>query len=66
MSIKYKFANPEDIYFVTFAVVGWIDVFTRNVYKDLLLDSFSILYKRKRAVYPWLCDYEQSCPSDHK
>ena len=47
MSIKYKFANPEAIYFVTFAVVGWIDVFTRNVYKDLLLDSFRYCIKEK-------------------
>ncbi|MFN0291578.1 hypothetical protein [Pedobacter helvus] len=36
MSIKYKFSNPEGLYFVSFAVVGWIDVFTRLVYKDIL------------------------------
>ncbi|RRN76808.1 hypothetical protein EIM50_22805 [Pseudoxanthomonas sp. SGD-10] len=27
MSTKYKFNNPEGIYFVSFAVVGCIDVF---------------------------------------
>ncbi|MBB6108140.1 Transposase IS200 like [Mucilaginibacter lappiensis] len=47
MSIKYKFANLEAVYFVTFAVVGWIDVFTRTVYKDLLLDSFRYCIKEK-------------------
>jgi hypothetical protein len=36
MSIKYKFNDSEALYFVTFSVVGWVDVFTRNVYKDLL------------------------------
>ena len=40
MSNKYKFNDPDALYFVTFATVGWIDVFTRKVYKDLLLDTF--------------------------
>jgi hypothetical protein len=31
MSGKYKFYNPDGIYFVSFAVVGWADVFTRNI-----------------------------------
>ena len=31
--------NPKGVYFVSFAVVEWIDVFTRNEYKDILLDS---------------------------
>ena len=39
MSRKYKFHNPEGMYFVSFAVVYWIDVFIRNVYKDILLDN---------------------------
>ena len=39
MSIKYKFRNPDGIYFVTFAVVQWIDVFTRNSYRELFLES---------------------------
>jgi len=32
--------NPEGIYFLTFTVVGWIDIFTRLVYKEILIDSF--------------------------
>ena len=35
MSEKYKVRDQEGIYFVTFAVVEWIDVFTRPIYKDL-------------------------------
>ena len=30
MSRNYKFKNPEGVYFVSFAVVEWIDVFTRK------------------------------------
>ena len=40
MSSKYKFINPEAVYFVTGTVVDWIDVFTRNIYRDILLNSF--------------------------
>ena len=47
MSIKYKFSNPEGLYFVTFAVVGWIDVFTRVVYKDILIEIFTYCVKEK-------------------
>ncbi len=31
MSRNYKFHNPVGVYFVSFAVVEWIDVFTRNI-----------------------------------
>ena len=36
MSRNYKFHNPVGVYFVSFAVVEWIDVLTRNEYKDIL------------------------------
>jgi putative transposase len=39
MSTKYKFAEKEAVYFTTSTVVGWADVFTRDIYKDILLDS---------------------------
>ena len=35
MSRNYRFHNPEGVCFVSFAVVEWIDVFTRNEYKDI-------------------------------
>lgn len=39
MSRKYKFHNPEGIYFVSFATVYWIDVFVREVYFNAILES---------------------------
>lgn len=39
MSRNYKFHNPDGVYFVSFTVVEWIDVFTRNDYKDILIES---------------------------
>lgn len=47
MSRKYKFHNPEGIYFISFATVGWVDVFTRREYKVILLDSLRYCQKEK-------------------
>ena len=47
MSRNYKFHNPEGLYFVSFAVVGWLDVFTRSKYKDILLESLSYCQENK-------------------
>jgi len=41
MSRKYKFHNKSGLYFVSFATVNWIDVFTRQVYLSVLADSVS-------------------------
>lgn len=39
MSRKYKFHNKSGLYFVSFATINWIDVFTRQVYFDVLAES---------------------------
>ena len=55
MSIKYKFHDPTEIYFVSFAVVDWIDVFTRAVYRDILLESLSYCRKEKGLkLHAWV------------
>ncbi|MEI7676676.1 MAG: transposase [Bacteroidales bacterium] len=55
MSRKYKFRNPEALYFVTFATVNWIDVFTRRIYKDILVDSLNYCIANKGlVVYAWV------------
>jgi putative transposase len=47
MSVKYKFRNPEGLHFVTFATVNWVDVFTRNIYKDILISSIKHCIEKK-------------------
>jgi hypothetical protein len=47
MSRKYKYHNPKGLYFISFAVVGWLDVFIRNEYKDLLLERLAYCQKKK-------------------
>ena len=47
MSRSYKFYNPEGLYFVSFAVVEWLDVFKQNMYKDILVESLSFCQQSK-------------------
>lgn len=55
MSRKYKFYNPEGLYFVSFATVNWIDVFTRRQYRDILVDSLNYCVREKGLViYAWV------------
>lgn len=35
MSRAYKLHKPDGLYFITFATVGWVDVFTRCDHKDI-------------------------------
>ena len=54
MSRNYKFTDPDGVYFVSFAVVNWIDVFTRNEYKDIVLDSIRFAQQQKSMqVFAW-------------
>ena len=36
MSGGYKFRDQDELYFISFAVVNWIDLFIRNEYKEIL------------------------------
>ena len=40
MSRKYKFYEKNGAYFVSFATVNWIDVFTRDVYFAIMTKPF--------------------------
>ncbi|NNK88912.1 MAG: transposase [Flavobacteriaceae bacterium] len=47
MSRKYKFHNSAGLYFVSFATVYWIDVFTRQVYFEVLAKSIDYCRQHK-------------------
>ena len=54
MSRNYKFHNPEGTYFVSFAVIEWLDVFTCNDYKDIVVDSLRYCIKEKgMEIFAW-------------
>ncbi len=47
MSRNYKFHNPLGLYSVSFAVVNWLDVFTRNEYKNIIVESLGYCKEQK-------------------
>ncbi|MCB9251872.1 MAG: transposase [Flavobacteriales bacterium] len=50
----YKIRNKEGIHFITFAVVDWIDVFTRKEYREIIVDSLRYCQQSKGLiVYSW-------------
>lgn len=55
MPSKYKITDPEGIYFITFAVVEWVDVFTRPDYTTILIDSLQYCIEKKGLILHAWC-----------
>jgi putative transposase len=47
MSDQYRVRNHENIHFVTFTIVDWIDIFTRPAYKQMITDALSYCQQHK-------------------
>jgi hypothetical protein len=43
----YKLRNKTEIHFITFAVLSWVEVFTRKEYRDILLESIRYCQNEK-------------------
>lgn len=55
MSTKYRFADRHGVYFTTSTVVGWADVFTRDIYRDILMDSIRFCQQNQGlAIHAWV------------
>lgn len=46
----YKITDQQGIHFLTFTTVGWVDVFTRKAYKDIVIDSLKYCIEEKGLV----------------
>jgi len=54
MGRKYKFHENDNLYFVSFATVNWIDVFVRRVYCDIVVESLKYCINEKGLeLYAW-------------
>ena len=54
MSRNYKFHNPSGKYFVSFAVVHWLDVFVREEYMDCIVKNLNYCVANKgMVIYGW-------------
>ena len=54
MGRKYRIYDQSQAYFVTFPVVNWVDLFIRDEYKQLFIDSIKYCQENKGLeVYAW-------------
>ncbi len=55
MAFAYSIKNKGAIYFVTFTVHQWVDVFTRPLYRNILFESLTYCQKAKGLkIYAWV------------
>lgn len=47
MSTGYKIDEKDGAYFLTFQIVGWVDLFTRKDYRDVVIESFKHCQQNK-------------------
>lgn len=55
MSSKYKIGDGQYAHFVTFTVVNWIDVFTRDEYRSIIIDSLNYCVQHKGLLVHAYC-----------
>ena len=47
--------HQEGVYFLTMTVVDWVDIFTRPIYKDIIVDSLKYCQKHKGLeLFAWV------------
>lgn len=47
MSTGYKIIEKEAACFLTFQIVGWVDIFTRKIYRDIAIENLIYCQKNK-------------------
>jgi REP element-mobilizing transposase RayT len=47
MSTGYQINDQEGLYYLTFQVVDLVDIFTRQAYRDIVIDSFRYSIENK-------------------
>ena len=47
MADSYTIKDQNGIYFLTFQVVAWVDIFTRKRYRDIIVDAFNFCIENK-------------------
>lgn len=55
MGRKYAIRDNNEFYFVTFTVVQWMDVFIRNEYKNIFVESIKFCQKEKGLLVGAWC-----------
>jgi len=47
MTTGYQIKEQDGLYYLTLQIVDWVDIFTRPVYRDIVIDSIQYCIKQK-------------------
>ena len=47
MSTGYQIKDQESAYYLTLQIVHWVDIFSRKIYRDIVIDSLKYCKKEK-------------------
>ena len=50
MATRYRFGDSEYPYFITFAIINWIDALSRPIYKDIVINSLKYCQQEKGLI----------------
>ena len=50
MSNRYKIRDQRGLNYLTLTVVGWIDIFSRKKYRDIIIDSIKFCIAQKVEI----------------
>ncbi|MEO1253296.1 MAG: transposase [Bacteroidota bacterium] len=50
MSDSYQIKDQAATYFITCQIVGWVDVFSRKVYRDMIIESLRYCIREKSLI----------------
>ncbi|MEO6831785.1 MAG: transposase [Chitinophagaceae bacterium] len=45
----FKIGNQHNLHFITSTIVDWVDLFTRQAYRDIIIDNFRF-YQQQRSL----------------
>ncbi len=50
MATSYHIKDPLALYFMTMTVIGWVDIFSRKIYRDMIIDNLDYCIKNKGLI----------------
>ena len=55
MPTGYQIAEQDQLHYVTLQVVEWVDIFTRKIYRDILIENLFYCQQHKgMEIYGWV------------
>jgi hypothetical protein len=64
MKNGYQIRDQSKPHFMTFTVVDWVDIFTRKIYRDIIIESMRFCQKQKGFRLVDICNVDLQIKKD--